>query len=544
MSNSGQELWKQAEALFSKKQNFDNLCQELATWCYPQRADFTQEIVLGEDFADHLSDATSVRQLRDLANAMGTMLRPPDQDWFKIGIDGEEFRDDILAKRKLEEMTRTTRRAIYAKDANYIQASKMADFDFACFGCSVKSITNNKDNNGLFYQTWHLRDCAWAENDWGVVDQLYRRVKMTARGMESRFGFDNLPTDVKTALRSKEHMKMFEIRHAAIPIDMYDPRRKFPAWAQFASVYVYKDGTILKEAPEQEFPYVVSRWQTVSGWSYGFSPAAVTALPDARLIQRMALSIIEASEKSTEPPLVATSEAIQGPIDLTAGAITYIDAEYDERFGAALRPLDLGKNAGVGQALFDRRVAELASTFYLDQFSLPDTRDRTATEVRLLYQEFIRSALPVFEPMEREVIGAELELSVTKLFRLGAYGDDFPETLQGKELNYSYENPLKEARDRQVLEQFNESVAVIGQAAQLDPGVVHNVNANRMFRDAFSVSAPADWLYTEDETKQLQAQMAEEQAAQQALAELGQGAQVAQQVGQAAQAFQQVTGEQ
>ncbi len=542
MSENGRELIKHAKSLFSAKQNWDTLCQEIAVWMYPQRANFQQEIVLGDDFADHLSDSTSTRQLRDLANALGTMLRPSDQDWFRIAVPDETFRDDTAAKRKLESMTRVTRAAIYAKDAKYMKASKEADYDFAAFGCSIKSITNNQDNNGLFFQTWHPRDCAFAENDWGVIDQLYRKVDMTARGMEKMFGRDKLPEAAKSALDKNEPNKRQKLFHAAIPMDIYEPERKFPSWARFASVYVAEDGTILRESPEQEFPYIVARWMTVSGWSYGFSPAAITALPDSRLIQRMALSIIEASEKSTEPPLVATTEAIQGPVDLTAGAITWIDAEYDERLGAAVRPLDLGKNAGVGQALYDQRVAQLASTFYLDQFSLPDTRDRTATEVRLLYQEFIRNALPVFEPMETEVIGAELDLSVSKLFRLGAYGGDFPESLQGRDVTYQFQNPLREARERQVLEQFQESIGVIGAAAQLDPSVAQNVNADRMFRDAFGVAAPADWLLTEEETSQRKQAAAEAEQAQQALSELSQGAEVAQQVGQAAQTFQQVTG--
>lgn len=542
-NESAKQLVRFGDALFSKKQNYDTLNQELATWFYPQRADFTQTITLGEEFADHISDATPVRMHRDLANAMGTMIRPADQDWFKITVRDEQIREDIAAKRKLESMTRVTRNALYSRDSNYIKASKEADFDFALFGCSVKSITMNRDKNGLVFENWHLRDCAWAVNEYGMVDQLHRKIKMTARGMERKFGRDKLPDSVKASLDADKPNDTHEIRHVAIPIDMYEPQRRFPKWAQFASIYVSKDNVILEERPESEFPYIVSRWQTVSGWDYGFSPAAITALPDARLIERMAVTIIEASEKSTDPPLVATTESIQGPVDITAGAITWIDAEYDERLGAAVRPLELGKNAGIGQALMDRRVAEMASTFYLDKFSLPDTRDRTATEVRLLYQEFIRSTLPIFEPMESEVVGAELELTVSMLMRMGAYGEDFPDSLQGQDVKFEFQNPLREARDRQVLEQFQESLGVIGAAAQLDPGVAMNVNAQKMFRDAFSVAAPAEWILTEEEVAQAQAAAAEQEAAQQQLAELAQGAEVAQQVGAAVQSFQQVTDE-
>ena len=546
-SEQGRDLITMGGRLFSAKQNYDQLNQELATWFYPARADFTQNITLGEEFADHISDATPIRMARDLGNALGTMLRPSDQDWFKITVPGEEFNEDVAAKRKLESMTRVTRNALYAKDSNFVRSSKEADFDFAVFGCSVMSVTNNRDNNGLVYQTWHLRDCAWAEDDQGRVEQVHRKIKMTARGMEKMFGHDKLPEAVKGDLKNKKPDAKHEVRHVALPVDMYDPEtRKFPAYAGFASVYLSEDGTVLKESPEQELPYIVARWHTVSGWAYGYSPAALTALPDARLIERMAVTIIEASEKSTDPPLVATSESIQGPIDITSGSITWIDAEYDERLGAAIRPLDLGKNAGIGYQLMDRRVLDMASLFYLDKLSLPDTRERTAYEVSILNQEFIRNALPIFEPMETERSGAELDVTVTKLFRLGAYGDDFPDSLQGRDIDFEFQNPLREARDRQVLNQFNESIGVTGATAQLGEEAlkkaISNVNADKMFRAAFSVAAPADWLLTEEEASSIQQGEAEAQQAQAALMELQQGAQVAQDVTAAAQGFQDVTG--
>ena len=191
--------------------------------------------------------------------------------------------------------------------------------DFAAFGCSVKSITNNRQRNGLVYQTWHLKDCAWVENEEGTVDQIYRKIEMSARGMEKQFGRDALPEAVKNSLDNNKSDKTHKLWHVCIPVDMYEPKKKFPNWALFASVYVGEDGTILKEEPEHEFMYVVARWGTVAGWGYGYSPATMVGLPDARLIERMSVTIIEASEKSTDPPLVATTESIQGPVDITAG---------------------------------------------------------------------------------------------------------------------------------------------------------------------------------------------------------------------------------
>ncbi len=542
MSKSGRNLWEMGDRFFAEKQPWDSLNDEIATWFWPASADATSTISPGEEFTDHLVDSKPSQIFRDLANALGSMLRPPDLDWFSLTVNRDDIKNSTAARQKLEAMTRTTRAAMYAGDAGYIRATKQGDFDFALTGNSVKSVMNNRYNNGLYYQTWRLKDCAWCEDQWGVVNNLHRKMKLCAIDMKSMFDEEKLPEAVKENLRNNKPYAKHEVRHVALPIDLYEPDRKFPPSARFASVYLTNKGDVLKETPEPEFPYVVSRWQTVCGWPYGYSPATMVALPDARLVQRIAASIIEATEKSTEPPLIATNQSILGPVSLSAGSITWVDSEYDERLGPAVRPLDLGKNAGLGQGLLDRKVAEMAGVFFLDKFTLPDTRNRTATEVRLLYQEFIRSTLPIFEPMERESIGAEIDLSVSKLMRLGAYGEDFPEELQGNDLTYEFKNPLRDARDRMVVEQYQESIGVIGAAAQFDPSVVSAINAKKMFRDVMNVVAPSDWLYTEKEAQERQDAAQEEQADQNLLSELSQGATTAREVALAAKELSGVTG--
>lgn len=535
-TEQGQHLVSTGKRLFGAKDNYDQLNQEIATWFYPQRADFTQELTLGEEFADHLTSSTPYRMHRDLSSALGTMMRPANQEWFKLAVQDLETDDDNPVQRHLQDMTKITSRILYSRMGNYKRAAAEADRDFTAFGCSVMSVTLNRARAGLNYKTWHLRDCAWSENEEGQVDTLYRKAMPTARGMAHMFGYENLPQDVKSNLDNKRPDAKHKILHAAIPLDMYDPRRKFPRDAQYASVYVAEDGTILQEMPEFEFPYVVSRWQTIPGWAYGISPATTVGITDARLIERVSLTIIEAAEKATDPPLIATSEAINSPIDITAGAVTWVDYEYDERLGAPLRPLDLGKNVSIGDQLLAQRELDMGSTFYLDKLNLPQGGQKTAYETSQLVQEYIRNALPLFEPMEDEVTGAQLELTVAKALRMGAYGplEQFPEALQDKDIRFEFFNPLREARERQTLGRYEETVRVLGTASQFDPNVIHDIDVDRMTRDTLAVTGPAHWLRPKEEAAERKAQAREEADQQQDIAELQQGADAAQSVAGAA----------
>ena len=363
-TKASRQLAKQAKEAYDGKQVWNQLCQEIAWWFYPQRADFVGVINDGQDFASHLTDSTPVRLHRDLSNAMGTMLRPMNQEWFKLTVDGLD-EDDIEAKQKLEEMTRITRNILYNRKSKFRQAAAEADRDFAAFGVSIMSITPSRGREGIMFRTWHPRDCAWHVDDHGEINRLYRKDMMTARNMAVKFGEDKLPDAAKTALQNKDYKAEFETWHCVIPKDMYQMNRKVSKEIDYYSVYLAEDATVLDEMAEPFFPYVVSRWQTVSNTQYPFSPPTITALPDARMLQRMAQTIIESAEKSTDPPLIATSETLNSPVDIASGAITWVDREYDERMGDPLRPLELGKHPGIGTDLLERRIMDLTSSFFL-----------------------------------------------------------------------------------------------------------------------------------------------------------------------------------
>jgi len=268
------------------------------------------------------------------------------------------------------------------------------------------------------------------------------------------------------------------------------------------------------------------------------------------MIQRMMMTLIEAGEKQVDPPMVATEDALTSAVDLQAGGITYIDAEYDERLGNALRPIDLGKNVSLGENLITDARKMLADAFYINKLTLPQERAKTAYETSQLVQEYIRNALPLFEPIEDEWTGRLLDLVTQKIMRAGGYGPtnrlgvpvNMPEALYGQNITYEFNNSLKEARDQQVIHGFQESAALIGTAAQLDQGIGAEVNVTQAFRDAFGAvpGSRADWLNDPKTVAAARQKIAEAQQLQQTMETVGQGAEVAGRVGQAAQQLQAV----
>lgn len=542
----GTELLEIDSRLFEQKESMDSLWQEIAEFFYVERSDFTQEIVYGEEFASHLTDFYPTLVRRELGDQIGAMTRPSDREWFKATTSNKDVARSRSAADWLEFKTRVDRAILYSPDSQFRRAAKEADHDWATFGMSWKQVSYNKARDNLIFRCHHPKLMAGCEGPDGRVEHVHRKCDMTARTMAYWFGEDKLPQAAKNALNQKDHKAKFKVRHIFIPLDKYDPYKKFPKGAKWADIYVTEEGKVLQELPSFTFDYVVPRWQTVSGHFYAFSPATIIALPQARMIQRMMMTLIEAGEKRVDPPLVATEDAVTSPIDISSGGITYLDSEYDERLGNALRPLDLGKDVGLGENLIADARSLLADAFFINKLQpmASAQREKTAYETAQLVQEYIRNALPLFEPIEDEDSLRTLDLVTEKVMRAGGYGPvdrngvpvDMPEELLGQNITFEFQSSLKEARDQQLIEGFAQSSQLIATAAQIDPGTVQEVDVRQAFRDAFSAvpGAQSDWLKDEKQAMMDRQAMQQAMQQQQGLEQAGQVASVAEQGGKAA----------
>lgn len=548
------DICDQGERLFSKRTGLVSRWQDIAEQFYVERADFTSSFTLGEDFAAHLMSGFPAMCRRDLANQVGAMLRPRGQPWFSPITPNEGVNKDQSAKRWLDFAGEVMRVAFYDTKSGFVRATREGDHDFATFGQCVIQVEFNQALDGLMFRDWHLRDVAWCENASLEIDRIHRKQKLAARDIARLFkGKGDIHPSVTEALE-KEPFKEFNIQHCIVPADDYDlSKAKNNRGLPFVSIYVDMDNqTILEEVPTKRTGYVIPRWQTVSGSPYAHSPATVIAIPDARMLQRMTLTLLEAGEKIVDPPMIAVGEMVQGGVNTYAGGVTYVDAEYDERTGEILRPMTTdakGLQWGVDR---ETRIQEMINrAFYLNQIHLPDVSgEMTAYETQKRVEEYIRNALPLFEPMEVEYNGGLCEMAFGMLLELGAFGnlrDDMPQILQGQDIRFSFESPLQAAQSRANSQAFLQSAQILATAAQLDPNVVHVFDADQATRDAIEgTGAPANWLIPKEQADATKQQAAQEQAdkaeAESMMAEVGMGADVAARAGDAMQSIGQAMG--
>ena len=291
------------------------------------------------------------------------MLRPRAKSWFSVRTERVE-REDSAAREWLQAATETQRRAMYDRKARFTLSTKQGDHDFASFGGCCISAEFNALGRALLYRCWHLRDVAWVEDAYGEISEIHRNWNPTITEVIQYF-----PDTVSEKIKSRADAEPFttiKVRHVVVSSDEYQREKQFQQ--PWVSLYIdCEHNEILREEPSWTRVYVLPRWATIAGSQYPFSPATLIALPDARLIQSMTLTLLDAGERAANPPMVGVAEAIRGDLQIYAGGFTAVDAEYDERLGEVLRPLTQDtRGLPFGMEMIDRTCTRSAVAWLVE----------------------------------------------------------------------------------------------------------------------------------------------------------------------------------
>lgn len=539
IDNRVKDLITQGDALFGKRVQIDAMWQEIAENFYPERANFTRPYIWGEDYVSNLTTSYPLIVRRKLGNSLGAMLRPRNMQWASISVDRED-RLDKPGTEWLQEKTAVQWRAMYDSASQFVRATKEGDHDFATFGQAVIQTEIDRQQATLLYRCWHLKDTVWTEKYNGTIGALHRKWTPTCRWLCETFPA-KVSQSVKDCLE-KQPYREINCRHIVVPADEYGEkvRPDLKYWSFYVDI---ENQTLLEGVAVKRRGYTIPRWQTVgAGCPYAVSPATVAGLPDARLIQAMTLTLLEAGEMAVRPPLIGVQEAIRGDLGVYAGGMTWVDSAYDERMGEVLRPLYQEKSGiplGVEMNKDTREM--LASAFYLNDLTLPPAgNNMTAYETQQRVQEYIRSALPLFEPMEAEYNGALCEATFELLLDNGAFGpmEEIPDSIQGAQVKFKFESPFHEALERQKGQKFLESKQLILEAIQLDPAAGAILDVRATLRDVLEgIKTPEKWLRDEAEVEAHAEQLQMQQQAAAITQQMAAAGDAGKQLGDAKQAL-------
>lgn len=563
------------QKLKSKRQNWDNLWQDLSDYFCPGRITAIRREEEGARKTKKIYDNTGADAAQKLAAGLYSRTVNPASKWFYITT---ETSDEELEKDKdvnnWFDIARDRTQSVINKRGTGALYQTYCDLTSLC---NAVLFIQEDPIHGVSFRTYPIDRVDIAEDYRGVVDTVYRKFEMTLRQIDQEFP-GKLPHDKMQQMETEPDAKAW-VLHVVAPRKDRDPDKIDNLNMPFESLYILCEGPVLlEESGYPEMPYAVARLEVLAGELYGRGPATI-ALPEVKSLNEMAKLQLDGSNMRLRPPLDVPLNAYVNPIQLIPG---YKNLNQDEG-GRRITALNVAGDLQYTAKDIELQQNKVKEIFYNDQLYLRTNAEMTATEVQkrseiqmqLMGPWQGRLELELFEPMINRILGI--------LIRTGevppppqALLENAEETLSGRPqevidqirdhavlggkkpkkdkkqtpkqeakerqkystraLKIVYDSPLARAQrlvDVQVIDQVKMSIA---QSMQLNPQgaqeYLMRFDMVQMEVDrAKALGLPTKYIVSQEEFEQAKAQMQQQQQQQQAMQQMGAMADIGQKVG-------------
>ena len=559
------------QKLKSKRQNWDNLWQDLSDYFCPGRITSIRREEEGARKTQKIYDNTGADAAQKLAAGLYSRTVNPASKWFYITLE--------TADEELENNKEVAQWFDLARDRTQSVINKRGTGALYQTYCDLTSLCNavlfiqEDPINGISFRTYPIDRVDIAEDYRGVVDTVYRKFEMTLRQIEQEFP-GKLPYDKRQQMEEEPDAKAW-VLHVVAPRKDRDPDKIDSLNMPFESLYILCEGPVLlEESGYPEMPYAVARLEVLAGELYGRGPATI-ALPEVKSLNEMAKLQLDGSNMRLRPPLDVPLNAYVNPIQLIPG---YKNLNQDEG-GRRVTAVNVAGDLQYTAKDIELQQNKVKEIFYNDQLYLRTNAEMTATEVQkrseiqmqLMGPWQGRLELELFEPLINRILGI--------LIRQGevppppqALLDNVEDTLSGrpsevfdqaraqvmkgskakkktavqqvkerqkystKALKIVYDSPLARAQrlvDVQVIDQVKASIA---QSMQLNPQAAQDYlmrfDMVQMEVDrAKALGLPTKYIISKEEYDEAKLQMQQQQQQQVAMQQMGEMADVGQKVG-------------
>jgi len=501
-----EELDQRFGTLHDQRSNWEKHWQELADYMLPRKADITKRRTQGDKRTELIFDATAIHAVELLAASLHGMLTSPSAPWFQMRYRNPELNQNDEAKEWLESSTEQMYEAF--QRSNFQQEIHELYFDLCVFGTAAIFVELDETQT-LRFSTRSIAEIYLSEDYNGRVDTVYRKFDLTARAIGQRFGEKNLPEKIEKALTEDPYSE-HPIVHALFPRG--ETTKKASNKSQnkpVASIYYCAETKmLLSESGFDEFPMMVPRFVKDSVSTYGRAPA-MTALPDVKMLNKMAKVGIIAAQKQIDPPLMVPDDGFVAPVRTTPGALNFYRSGTRDR----LEPLQTGANNPLSFQMEEQRRGAIRQAFYVDQLILGQGSNMTATEVLQRNEEKMRLLGPVLGRLQAELLQPLISRSFALLLRSRLL-PPAPELLSGQDIDIEYVSPLAKAQKMTDLQSLMRGIEVMMQLGEIAP-VADYLDKDRLIKYvATSSGIPATVLASDEEVAQLRQQQAEQAQAQ------------------------------
>jgi len=498
-----QALIAQADQLKQERTPWENHWQELARYILPRRADFLQNQQAGGKRTEDIFESTAPWACEQLAAALHGLLTSPATPWFTLKVSGSGQRGafekaffdpsnsvDEEAKHWLDHVGEAMLALLNDPETNFQAQLHELYLDIACFGTGVLYVAH--ENDKWLFATRHLSEICVSESLNGQIDTVFRRFSMTARQAFQMWG-PEAGEKVRAALEQGRAEESFDFLHAVFPRQERQEGRREASHMPFASVYIdLSDQRLIAEGGYEDCPYIVARWTKLVGERYGRSPA-MTALPDVKMVNQMAKTVLTAAHMAVDPPLQLPDDGYLKSVAIRPGARFY--RKGSER----IEPILTGARADIGLDMMNQIREQIMRAFYVEWFQLQQGPQMTATEVLARQQERMRLMGPMVGRLQSELLGPLIHRVFGLMSRLGLLPPP-PESLCDRAYQVAYVSPVAKAMRANEAQTIQGLLGSVGPMTQMAPAVSDNINFDATLRHLADVAGVPNSILHDEKT--------------------------------------------
>jgi hypothetical protein len=508
---TSEEFLRRKKTLESKRGNFPALWQEVSEHVLPDRAEFLSTPVAGDRKGSNIFDTTAIDANILLASGLQTNMTNPSTDWFAIGPKRQELKENWVVKRWFEIVDQIMT-ASFSNSAYY---NAMGEFylDMGAPGTAPMFIDRALGPFRMIFQGFSCRDALIAENQFGIIDTMYRPFKWSLRQCAMTWGKERLSKDYQEMLNSNKEDEEVPLLHVTEP---RPDRDRYSALAQqmpWASVYLEeKTGHLLEVGGYLSFPFVVGRFYKWGNSPYGRSPAML-ALPDIRTADNQDETNLRAGHKAVSPPLNVPHD-MKGRVRTTPDALNFMGKD-----SKGITAIDTGFRAlPYSLEMQQERQERIKRKFFSHIFlMLSDSNNvyKNIPEIMAREQEKMTALGPMVGRFFHDVLGPTIERS----FLLHLVNGQFPPPppiLQGEEIEIEYLSPLARTQRQMEGSGVTQAMQLCMPIFQVKPDSIDLINDEEWVKWAFDLyGAPGRLLNSPEQLQAIRDGKAEALQAQQ-----------------------------
>lgn len=513
MSDDVNSILKHQAQLADDRHNFDTWWQAIAYRVMPAEAQFTIESEPGTRRTERLFTGKPVTANERFAAVMEDLLTPRTQIWSALGPENKALGDSQPVKAYFEAVNDVLFTMRYRPRANFASQKSQGYLGVGAFGNSCMFI-DEEVGVGPRYKQLHMREVFWAEDEYGTVNTLYRKFKMTGRNAVKRFG-DQLPEKIRKDAEQNPFRK-HEFIHCVRPNEERKRGRLDYRGMPWSSYYVACEAKqMLDVGGYTSWPFAIGRYTLAAGEVYGRSPA-MACWSAIQTLHEGKKTILRAGQKEVDPPVLLSEDGALEPFNLRPGALNHGLVSQDGQPLAI--PFKTGANIPLGVELMQAEQEDIDDAFLVTIFKvLIDNPQMTATQVLEIAQQKGVLMAPVMGRQHSEDLGPliarELDIAA-KLNLLPPMPDELVQA--GANYTIEYRSPLARAMRAQDGVAIMRTFDAMPAAISIDPHAALVIDVQGATRELAEINGvPAKYIRDADQVAQIVAQQQQAQAADQ-----------------------------